>query len=60
MTDGEGSGQRPEEECRLGEGYLTQGEEGRGGRGWGERQPEGQVGLPGARVLRWEGCAGPV
>lgn len=27
MTEREGSGQRPEEECRLGEGYLTPGEE---------------------------------
>lgn len=29
MIEREGSGQRPQEECRLGEGYLTQGEEGR-------------------------------
>ena len=60
MMEREGSGQRPEEEGRLGEGYLTQGEEGRRGRQGGEKQLEGQVGAPWGQIINWEGCGGPV
>ena len=51
---------RPEEEGRLGEGYLTQGEEGRSGMQGGEKQLEGQVGATWGQIIKWEGCGGPV